>query len=105
MRYYEMGVAIAGYNPDNRDAIKAAADEEWDFDDWDDYPEEISARGRGGLYGGESEEAFAERLTHAIWRANGAYCSVEVTCTYLDDLPCETYEYGEADYVMFVNGD
>ena len=51
--------------------------------------------------GGESEEEFAARVTHAVWKANGGYCEVEVTATYLEELPYTTHELDEDDYAQW----
>ena len=65
--------------------IRDGARSEWEFADWDVYPDEINGYGESSLYAGEGEDEFAERLTHAIWQANGAHCSVKVTCTFLGE--------------------
>jgi hypothetical protein len=98
-RYYEMGVEISGYNRDKEPQIKQAAEEQWPFQDW--WPSD-----EGGMYtsaestlcGGESEEQFTERLSVAVWRANGSYCEVLVKATYLEDLPYELHALDEDDY-------
>jgi hypothetical protein len=101
-RYYEMSVEISGHRPEAADAVRQAAEEEWPFEDWDDRHEKLTASGRDSLYGSQSEEAFAERLSLAVWLANGAYCQVTVQATYLEDLPCGTYSLSEADYARLV---
>lgn len=58
----------------------------------------MTLSGDGQLCGGESEDEFAERITKAIWQANGQFCSVEVCATYLEDLPCEQYQLDRDDY-------
>ena len=45
----------------------------------------LRASAQDWLAGGESEEQFTERLSVAIWRANGAYCEVSVDATYLEE--------------------
>jgi hypothetical protein len=103
-RYYEMYVEIDGYNPNLRAEIEDAASQEWTFDDWSalkgpldksDRIPTLTAGGRSNLCGGESEDEFAHRLTVAIFRANKGRCKVRVTATYLENLPCETYEFDE----------
>jgi hypothetical protein len=49
------------------------------------------------------EEEFTERLSVAIWRANGAYCEVTVNATYLENLPYETHCLNEADYARLID--
>ena len=103
-RYYGMSVGIADHNPERVDAIKQAADEEWDFgDSWYDAPDsKLFADSNGYLISGESDEEFAERLTRAIWTANGGYCRVNVCATYLESLPYEEYVLEEEDYQQLV---
>lgn len=97
-RAYEMSVTIAGYDLARIEKIKAAAGEEWPFQDWCDSGEDLTASAEGQLCGGESEEEFTERLSLAVWKANGEYCEVVVDATYLDDLPYQTHCLDEVDY-------
>ena len=101
-RAYEMSVTIAGYDLARIEKIKAAAGEEWPFQDWCDSGEDLTASAEGQLCGGESEEEFTERLSLAIWKANGAYCAVTVDATYLESLPYETHCLDEADYARLI---
>jgi len=87
------------------DKIKKACDNEWEFEDWHDDPFELEPDsvkllgiGEGCLCGGEAEDEFADRLTAAIWEAHGKYCDVEVSATYLEELPTETYIKDVDDY-------
>ena len=102
-RYYSMSVTITGADPDRFDPIMAAASAEWEFDDWYSHNGVLTASGDAQLFGGETDQQFAERLTQAIWRANGGPCRVEVTATYLDELPCESYSLGAGDYDRLMN--
>jgi len=102
-RYYGMNVTISGHNPALAEAIQAAAGEEWPFEDWSDSDEQLTAYAEDNLCGGESEELFTERLSVAVWRANGAYCDVTVDATYLESLPYETHCLNEADYSRLIN--
>ena len=106
-RFYEMSVEISGYDPAKAKEIQAAAEAEWSFDDWwcagaDEPGETMHASAQGNLSGGESEEAFTERLSLAVWRANGGYCGVTVDATYLENLPYETHTLDEADYARLI---
>ena len=101
-RYYGIRLLIAGHKPEKEEVIRDGARSEWEFADWDVYPDEINGYGESSLYAGEGEDEFAERLTHAIWQANGAHCSVKVTCTFLENAPFETYEFSEPDYEIFL---
>ena len=101
-RYYDMGVEIRGHDPLRVPAIKAAANEEWSFDDWYEAKAPavpfISAHARGNLCGGESEEEFASRLDCAIWEANKGYCEITVQATFLENMPYETYIGDEEEF-------
>jgi hypothetical protein len=97
-RYYEMSVEISGHRPEKAEAIRAAAASLWEFIDWYDQDDTLRASAKGSLCGGETEEEFTERLSLAIWRANGAYCDVTVDATYLESLPYETHCLNEDDY-------
>ena len=99
-RYYSMTVRITKPDPSRIDAVKEAAESEWDtFENWDSIEGDVlMSFGEGSLYGGETEDAFADRLTQAIWLANGCFCEVEVIATYLDDPPCEEFTQDKDDY-------
>ncbi len=101
-RYYEMRVEITGHRPEKADAIRDAATDQWEFVDWYDQDETLTASAEGSLCGGETAEEFTERLSVAIWRANGAYCNVTVNATYLESLPYETHCLNEADYARLI---
>jgi hypothetical protein len=102
-RYYAMSVEISGHNKDKAGAINEATGQEWPFDDLTTHNDgTMSGSAEGSLCAGEGEEEFSDRLTYAIWKANGAYCKVEVVCTYLENLPCDTYEKDEAAYDAWV---
>lgn len=96
-RHYEAHVEIKDFNKKKRAAIESAAEEIWNFEnDWylTEYGEPaLSATGQGSLCGGESEEQFSARLARAIFKANGKPCAVTVTCTCLENLPCESYSF------------
>ena len=97
-RAYNMYVAISGHVASNTTAIKDAAGGEWEFDAWDEWDGKLTASADGHLGGGETEKQFVERLSMAVWRANGLFCDVVIHATYLEDLPCETYSLDEDDF-------
>ncbi len=102
-RYYSMTVTITGYQADRSNAICEAASEEWSFDDWYASKEEtLSSSGDGNLCGGESEDEFSRRFTHAIWKANKGFCGVSVVCTCMENMPYEEYEFDNKDYQRFI---
>jgi hypothetical protein len=99
-----MAVEISGYDPDKASEIQAAAEREWPFSDWwlagneDESEPKMQASAEHSLAGGESEEEFTERLSLAIWRANGGFCEVVVSATFLENLPYEIHTLDEDDY-------
>lgn len=98
-RSYQMDLLVEGLRPERVEAIKEAASGEWPFEDalWL-ASEGLQGFGDGSLCGGESVEAFVDRIAQAVWRANGEYCQVEVRATYLEDLPSEHHGRFEDDY-------
>jgi hypothetical protein len=101
-RYYEMSVTISCHTSALADAIRKAAGDEWPFEEWSDSDEKLTAYAEDSLGGGETEEEFTERLSLAVWQANGAYCEVSVDATYLESLPYETHCLNEADYTRLI---
>lgn len=105
-RFYEMAVEVSDHDPAKVAEIQAAAEQEWPLADWwcagDDDAATMHASGQSSLCGGETEEEFTERLSLAIWRANGGYCRVSVDATYLENLPYETHELDESDYARLI---
>ena len=97
-RYYEMMIKVNDMAPDRKDAIEEAARAEWNWGDSCEGEGSMTLSGDGQLCGGESEDEFAERITTAIWQANGQFCSVEVFATCLEYLPCEQYQLDKDDY-------
>ena len=107
-RYYEMTVEISGHNAKRAPRIRAAAREVWPFNDWwtsenaDQGGLCLQASSQHSLCGGESEEQFTERLSVAIWRANGGFCEVVVNATYLEELPYEIHALDQSDYTRLM---
>ena len=101
-RYYQMELRISGHNPMKKEAIKNASAKEWPFEDWQEYVDEVACTTEASLCGGESEEAFVERLAVAIWQANEAYREIYVTATYLENLPYEEHVTNRADYERLI---
>jgi len=102
-----MEVDIVDYDPVREKAIQAAAKAMWPFNDWDISSPDgqemaMNASAEGNLSGGEGEEEFTERLSLAIWRANGRFCQVSVNATYLENRPYETYSLDEDDYSRLI---
>jgi hypothetical protein len=109
-RYYEMSVEISGHDPAKVSEIQSTAAAHWPFDNWwfSDAENQDAATMRASaqesLCGGESEEQFAERLSVAIWQANGSFCRVSVDATFLENLPYQTHVLDEADYGRLIQG-
>jgi hypothetical protein len=107
-RFYDMSVEISGYDPAKAKEIQAAAEVEWPLEDWwsanDEPGEAMHSSAQGSLSGGETEEEFTERLSLAVWRANGGYCRVCVDATYMENLPYETHELDRSDYDRLIQG-
>ena len=96
-RLYNMSLEVTGFKMPNAKKIMAAAKKEWPFDDFmfNEDTGRITGSGDANLCGGESEDEFANRLTRAIFKANGSPCKVVINATYLEDLPFETFEFDE----------
>ena len=102
-RAYQAYIRISNFDPARKRDVIAAARQSWswDFDGWYSEPNYIDASSDDNLCGGEGEGEFAERVTQDIWAANGAFCSVQIEMTFLENLPCETYELDEDDYARW----
>jgi hypothetical protein len=101
-----MGVEIREYDLGKEDQIKKAAENVWPFDSWWSSGEgDLQASASDWLCGGESEEQFTERLSVAIWRANGEFCEVVVNATYLEELPYESHTLDQDDYDRLIQAE
>jgi hypothetical protein len=105
-RYYEMTLEVTNiHSAEDQKKVSEIFEDMWERDDCPYTDEEIGSitlTGRGSLYGGETEEQFTTRLTHALWRDLGRFVPVAVNATYLEDLPCEAYQMAESDYEEFL---
>jgi len=106
-RLYEMHVEIENVSKDTTDAVTEACNGEWTFEEWHEDAESgksrkgnfrLEAWGQSSLCGGEGEEEFTKRLKTAIWKAAGKYVPVTLHATYMENLPCESYESTEEEY-------
>ena len=93
-------MTISDHNPALVEEIKAAAKEVWPFTEWNDGDESLRAYAEDSLCAGETEEQFTERLSAAIWQANGCRCTVSVNATYMEGLPYETHCLDKASQGM-----
>lgn len=102
-RFYRMEVEIMDHDLKKSKAIKKAVANEWPFTEWEEGEDGLGCSAESSLCGGESEEEFAERLTVAIWRANGAYCDVLLTAMYLEiEPPSQEHQLDEDDYERLI---
>jgi hypothetical protein len=99
-RSYEMTITISNFKPAKKKAIIEACRNDWEFEDENCGEESgtLTCFGQSFLGGGETEEEFADHIAGEIWEANGEFCNVLVTSTYLEDLPSEEHECGLQDY-------
>ena len=102
-RFYDMTVEVSGHDSAKVSEIQAAAENEWPFDDWWSSDNgDMQASAKDSLCGGETEEQFTERLAVAIWHANGGFCEVVVSATFLEELPYEIHTLDQADYERLI---
>jgi hypothetical protein len=94
-RHYRMTVEVVCHNEDKSEAIVRACKEEWPFD-----MDVISMAGEGKEYlrGEETTDEFAEKVSRAVWAANGGFCEVSIRCYDLENIPCDSYMYDEETY-------
>lgn len=106
-RYFLMSVEVRSPNPARVRDIETAAQIDWPFTEWtwSEAEKLLSSYAESSLSGGEGEEEFADRLTKAIWKANGEFCRVLVSATCLDDLPINLYELKKDDFVRWLKAE
>jgi hypothetical protein len=94
-RLYRMCVEVTGHDEAKSEAIVDACNGEWLFD-----MDSLSMTGVGEdcLYGGEDTEEFAQRVSKAVWAANGGFCEVYIRCYDLENIPCDSYGYDEETF-------
>ena len=103
-RYYEMSVTVAVKDISEADAVYEALCKEWNFDDLEgpysykpeDRPK-IWMCGRSNLCGGESEDEFVARCYRAVLKVLQRPTEINVVCSYLEDIPYESYTCSEDD--------
>ena len=109
-RHYRINVEITDtgkmLNAKRQQIIDAFADI-WpvDYDDTASAGDWMVMEGEENLYGGQSESEFVDQIAQAIWKAMGRYVVIQVTATYLDDLPCEMYERDQDSYDRLMGED
>jgi len=104
-REYGMEVELEGYRKHRIAEIKSAVNELWPFEEWDECKHWLHKRQclaarytESSLGCGQEEAEFADTIAKAVWKANGGYCQVNVSLTYLEDLPAENYLRNKGDF-------
>jgi hypothetical protein len=108
-RSFEFKLSVRGYRAERLRGICGALQTQWDFDPSDfpleeePPPKDLSVSGVDELCGGTTAEEMADRLAHAVWSANGAYCEVEVWSTFLDVVPpSDVHTWNDGDYQEWI---
>ena len=104
-RAYEADVTIAKIKREDIPRASEVIASEWVAPHEEPYINERSDRRavsffnlRSSLCGGESEDEFAIRLTHALWKELGYFVGVEICMTCLEYIPCESYTYDKGEF-------
>jgi hypothetical protein len=95
---YNICVEISRYDIGKIEAIKIAANREWEFNGWNEHDGELTASADGSLGFLESEEQFAKRFSVAVWRANGKFCEVVIHAGCLEEIPYGTHSLDANDF-------
>jgi hypothetical protein len=85
---------VYNFRQSNLSAIKQAAKEQWSLGGWTNRGH-LRAFGRGALDGNMDEKEFVERLSSAIWQANGGFCFITIVVT-------REHALGEADFAKLI---
>lgn len=72
-------------------------------DELDDLKDEIVQDifrhvGTTTLTGGQSESEYAEEVMQDIWEKTGRFVQIDVTMTYIEELPQTTYDGNQETY-------
>jgi hypothetical protein len=104
-RFYQIDLMVHGKVKE--DEVKEAARGEWGFEDhqWYNEGELLLGSGQGNICGGVDEKDLALKIARAVWKANGSYCKVSITATYLQELPSDTYLMTEDEYHKYAEDD
>jgi len=117
-QYYELYIAVYGFNEARNQQVAEVIAETWEFEK-PDYgmfsPTEGTEQEYTGLpMTGDGQVTFMDacaqgnvsgppedilqEVREAIWEHNEAYCIVECRATYLEDLPYEDFNADKEDY-------
>lgn len=104
---YNMTLIVCGYVSEKVEAIRDEVNGEWEFDSWDKIKRsgeqsQLLGSGVGQLCGGETEQEFVDRMAKAIWRANGAFCEIEIQTVHLDDHLHDCHLVDQEDYERII---
>lgn len=61
--------------------------------------------GKVTLYGGKSEEKYAEEVAKDIWEIEKKYINLEISMTYIEELPTETFCFDKKEYKEIMKKD
>ena len=104
-RHYQVSIEVKKLNKKRKAAIQEAASKLFPFEEWggfhDIHGSITLASADGNLGESQSEKEFSERLARVIFIANLGSCEISIKMTPLDDLPYETYNFGEKEYKSF----
>ena len=96
-RYYEIKVIVKNFNPEKLEDIKQAIVTLWpEVDQWEYTKDRLECSAEGSL-GCKSDEDLAFELNNAVNDANEVDVAMQVTATYLEDLPQETWEFTDIE--------
>ena len=96
--YKRMTLYVEGIFEGRLEAVREAANEQWTFQLWNHYGNNVFASGKGFLNPHENKEEFADRLSLAIWDANQGYCDIEIQETYVEFYPHSICQRDKSDY-------
>ena len=103
-RLYRVNVSIDKPEPGRETAIAEALLDFWGFEDLIAAADGLVSEAEGSLVGGRTEDEFARELAHCVWAANGCFCKVIASMTYLEDLPIEEYVFAtQGEYDRWLN--
>jgi hypothetical protein len=103
---YHAEIRITGFETENIERIKATIGSVAEFDEnekvWDADKLGVLAityfNSDCFLKTGTGEDDFTERLAKLVWQANGKYCHIKITMTFLDENPDNEYLFEELEY-------
>jgi hypothetical protein len=99
---YEMQLTVLNFDISKKNEIEKAANEEWPFEEFevshDDDHTGLWSRGESSLSAVMELKTFITRLSEAIWKANGAFCTVSVNALCQEGTEDDTFEPDNSAY-------